>query len=526
MKRKLAMLLSAVMVLGLLAGCGNNTQPEVSDEVNKSESVAAAVSGNLSEAGDLDTSDLISASATVGAMDNVSYVMIYNPYIYNEADENGYPNPEILNTGDFSSQIIMGMNRAGNLGSDIEIPVNISQAEINKDVDTSGVNREGVRSDLMDPTYFLYDTHEFFHSDVTMQNTLKDTFQCLYEGEYCYIWVLDGSITEADAQMMGQEFDTNVYLKDVEAFGTARFTENGGKVNLLFYPLQEGIGGYFTLADIFASTEVSEDMAESYGFNTDHAIVHINSDYVTTNPGYAKSTMAHEFQHLICASDCFNYYETPVMKTWLNEAMSAYAEDLVYPGIKEEGYYNQFFYLSDNFRTGQSLYNFDTSFDEYIGAYGVVYLYSEYLSTYAGEDVFSNIHSYWRNSYSTTVTEAEAIVNSVPEDLYSYIESRYIYSDVIASGFASEDEEWMSKLTLDFYLTTLSGKLANLTEYENEIRALMLYGEINPVDIEGGGRVLVATQNGSYEIPADADPNLIYVGLDADFQPISMFSVN
>lgn len=516
MKRKIAVLLCAAMVLGSLTACGSN-QAETEMDVSKNASAEMELSEGV---GDYE-GELSDAS---GSLDGVSYVMIYNPYIYNESDENGTPSPAVLNTGDFSSQIVMGMNRAGDLGSDIEVPVNISQAEINKDVDTSGANREGVRAGAMDPEYSLYDTHEFFHSAPEMISTVKDTFECLYVGEYCYIWSLDGSISEADAAVMGQEFDTNIYLKDVEAFGTARFTDNGGKVNLLFYPLKEGIGGFFTLADIFSSAEVNETLAEAYKFNTDHAIVHINSRYVTENPGYAKSTMTHEFQHLICASDCFNYSETPVMKTWLNEAMSAYAEEMVYPGIKEEGYYNQFFYLSDNFRKGQSLYNFDTTFDEYIGAYGVVYLFSQYLSEIAGDDVFSNVHSYWRNSYSATVTEAEALANSVPADVYADIDSKYTYSDAIAQGFATEDEEWISKLTLDFYIETLSVELANLHEYEDQVHALMLYGEINPLDIEGGGRIVVATQNGSYEIPADADPNLVYIGLDENFEPISMFS--
>ena len=57
------------------------------------------------------------------------------------------------------------------------------------------------------------------------------------------------------------------------------------------------------------------------------------------------------------------------------------------------------------------------------------------------------------------------------------------------------------------------------------MRGAMLYTEVSPVEIEGGGRILVATQNGSYQIPADADPCLVYVGLDANFNVVSMFSV-
>ena len=110
--------------------------------------------------------------------------------------------------------------------------------------------------------------------------------------------------------------------------------------------------------------------------------------------GFVKSTLAHELQHLICATDAFNYMDSPFMRTWLNEAMSAYAEEMVYPGIKESGGYNEVYYLSNNFRTGQSLYNFDTTFDEYIGAYGAVYLYSQYLREQIGENFFKDIHDF------------------------------------------------------------------------------------------------------------------------------------
>ena len=77
-------------------------------------------------------------------------------------------------------------------------------------------------------------------------------------------------------------------------------------------------------------------------------------------------------------------------------------------------------------------------------------------------------------------------------------------------------------MALDFYIETLKPDLSNLHGMENQMRASMLYTEMNPVEIEGGGRILVATQNGSYEIPKDADPYLVYVALDADFNVVSI----
>ncbi len=510
MKRKLALLLCMLMVVASVFGCGQKAADN-------------DTSVNASQNEEVDGSSLTQAAV----LENASYVMIYNPYIFDESGSMGVADPAKMSTGDFSSQIVTGMNRAGDLG-EIEMPGMISQAEINGNVDDSAVNREGVRAEMIDPEYTLYSVHDFWHPDINMQNQQKDTFNCLYVGEYCYIWTMNNSITEPEAQAMGQDFDAKIFAQITGAFGPARFTENGGKVNLLIYPIQDRIGGFFTTADIYSSAELPEDMANQYGFNTDHAIVHINSKYVKENPDYAKSTMAHELQHQICASNCFNYYETPLMETWFNEGMSAVAEELVYPGIKEAGYYNQCFYLSNNYRTGQSLYNFDTAFDEYIGAYGIVYLFTEYLeqemAPYSWGNLFYNVHDFWRNSYSADISVADALAVSVPKEFYMDIDSEYIYPSYISAGFENENDEWLSKLTLDFYIETLSPELANLTEYADQVHSLMLYSEINPVEIEGGGRIVIATQNSTYQIPADADPNLIYVGLDANFNPVDIYT--
>ena len=85
----------------------------------------------------------------------------------------------------------------------------------------------------------------------------------------------------------------------------------------------------------------------------------------------------------------------------------------------------------------------------------------------------------------------------------------------------------MSKMTLDFYIETLSMQLAQLEEYEDIAHLFMLYDEINPVDIEGGGRVIVATEGDSFTIPEDADTELLYIGLNESFEvvtePISVY---
>jgi hypothetical protein len=101
------------------------------------------------------------------------------------------------------------------------------------------------------------------------------------------------------------------------------------------------------------------------------------------------------------------------------------------------------------------------------------------METYAWNNLFYNVHDFWRNSYSADISVAEALTVSVPKEFYMDIDCEYSYPSYISAGFANEHDEWLSKLTLDFYIETLSPELANLTEYADQVHSLMLYSEIN-----------------------------------------------
>ena len=455
-------------------------------------------------------------------LDGAEYVLIYDPLIYDEIDPEQLLRETSLDTGDLASQIVTGSVRADDMMDMLDMPVLLSQGQINKDVNRDAIQWNGEKGMGMDPVYSKGDRHEFycFAGDLSLKSRELATFDCIYEGETCYIWSYNQSISEEEAAELGEEFDGNIYQKDVDAFGQGRFTEDGGKVNILMYPMQEQLGGFFAMADIFSQGELSPQYENLLRPNYDHAIININSEMLSENMPYVKSTLAHEFQHLICASEIFYTEGTPIMRTWLNEAMSAYAEEMVYPGIKEEGMYNQMMYLSDFYRTGQSLYNFGTEGDEYIGAYGAVYLFSQYLSQRTGDDIFYKVHEFWRTEGNPAMDEAAALAGAVTKDFYQEIDKSYDYPDQVSRAFTSPAEEWMSKLTLCFYMESLSGKLAKLEEYEDALRSCCLYSELDPQQIEGGGRMLVQSNDGDFEVPENADSGLLYIGLDADFHPI------
>lgn len=523
-KRILALLLCAVLLVSL-AACSANKPAENGEGGNESidpgmmsfsaQSVSGGIAGGDQEGGDLPSADATGRSGFFdGTITDTNYLMIYNPMIYDE--RGGYFQDSDCSTGDFGDQIMTNINRADGL-NELEFPTMISQSDLFDITNSTGLESDAHRAGGLDPVHTVGETYTFGRYNAEMNERFEADFTCVYEGSYCYVWSTENSITAEQAKPIADEFDANVFEQDTEAFGHGRFTENGGKVNILFYPVMDGLLGFFTLCDIFTQEDGYNGLVVP---NYDHAIITINTQYID-QPEDINRTLAHEYQHQICASDTLVAGDGYFMVSWLNEAMSAYAEELTYPGSKFKSGYNQCMYLSNNYREGQSLYNFDNEFDIYIGDYGIVFLFEEYLRRENGNDVFSKVHSYWRENADS---EASALASSVTEDFYSQISSSVAYPSAISSGFNSTDEEWMSKLTLSFLLETNDMEFAKLSEYADRVHLLSLYDSPYAADIEGGGRIIVALQNGSYQIPADADGRLVYVALDNNFEPTGMYT--
>jgi len=507
MKKIIAVILTLILSVSVLSGCQSDTKTSVNTDGP----------GN-----DISLTEEQKNSDTLLSNDEISYVMIYNPNIYDEYKSYN----ELLNTGDFAPYVEAVVNRADGIEAPIPEFLPSSVAQNNSDVDLGGINLDGDRAGSFITPYEVGDTHDFYCG--ADSRTLK-TFRCMYAGEYCNVWGCDSSITSSDANEFGEEFDNNIYNQVINMFGNSRFADNGGKVNLLFYPMGQNLGGFFYIYDLLATGEFHPSEQSRYGINADHDIVNINSEMIRYNKEFAFSTMAHEFQHLICFTGFFYTMEGTCMRTWLNEAMSGYIEAYLYPNSKEDAGHYDAFVTSNRIRHGQSMYNFDTTMPTAnnseldIGVYGSVYLFSEYLATVGGSDVFSNIHAYWRDSYSSTLDEAEAIAESVSPALYDRIDGILDYGTDIL--FDDKNDEWMSKLVLDFYLSLLKPDSNTPEAYEKIEAQTLLYDEINPAEIEGGGRVIVALKDGEFKFPDDADDGLVYVGLNSNFEIVTPYVI-
>lgn len=519
MKEKMTRILSLLLCVSLilcLAACGGAGQTDMTGD--------QAGINNTSEPDVTQTENTEPPKVEQISDENgkLRYVMIYNPKVYKESASFG----NNLSTGDFGMQVDTSMAKADGLEMPTDYPFNPwNQTDIDPDIPLDELNLDGDRADTMITPYSVGNSKTFYCFDSSMNRTSKE-FTCLYTGSYCNIWSYDPQFNSYAAEIYGKAFDEKIYPQMLDSFGTARFAENGGKVNLLFYPMTDGLAGCFTNADLYSSSEVPTELAGLYGMNTDHAILNINSAYAI----YVElvdlmcSTMAHEFQHLICATDSTYALNGEYCSTWLNEAMSGYVEEMLYPGAKETSGHYEAFAMSDRIRYGQSLYNFETDNTD-IGVYGSVYLFSEYLAGLTNQGTtFRNFHDSWRNSYSMTICDSEGLYSIMPQNVIDEISGTIDFSDSVV--FESEKEEWMSKLTLAFYMSLLANDPTAPSAYSNVDPLTLLYDEINPANIEGGGRVIIAVKDSVFNIPEDADDGLVYVGLDENFQPITSFITN
>lgn len=548
MKKLTAILLCLLLTAALFAGCSGAEDTPDTTKAEAAQTTAAqttaaqtdapvdpAASGNYDPeqtlnpgepseevAGKLAFTDDISALAE----GTVSYVMIYNPFLNDDSRRNGSSWLfDTINTGDISTQIEVDMNRADELPE--ELPYGwISQGQL-PTPDTTGMVFEQDRAGGLPGIYSVGESHDFFTYNDSFTDRTLDSYTCGYAGAHCYVWVNDKSSLSGDlVELFGRKFDEETFQTDNALFGSDRFTEAGGKVNILFYDIAQNLYGYFTGMDNYYSYEFeSEEKAREMKCNTDEAIIFINAN-IARIPGEEASiisTLAHEYQHQICdSSRIASFYSGHCadIDNWFNEAMSGFVEEYMYPGIQEKNGRYQALHSSDTLREGQSLYNFST--EQGIGAYGSVFLFAEYLANLdGGVDVFHNFHDYWRYSGSETLNTAEAIYWSVSEQTRNYINEKYPYA--LNDPTVTPAQEWLSKLTLDYYLSMLHYDVTSSETFALVDADKLLFNSLYPtdLDLESGGRTVFAVGDG-FTVPMDAENGLIYVGLDENYLPISV----
>lgn len=159
-----------------------------------------------------------------------------------------------------------------------------------------------------------------------------------------------GGFTAQDYQDIGTEFDNLIYPTDVSYFGTPLDDDNNGRVIILYTPqvnkmTKSGspggfVGGFFFVGDFFPVTGAGS-CAQSNSAEIFYVLTPDPTGSIIPNGGGSgnvrttsqvrqgtRGTIAHEFQHMINASERIRSpIEQPLEDTWLDEALSHFAED-------------------------------------------------------------------------------------------------------------------------------------------------------------------------------------------------------
>ncbi|MEH7095618.1 Ig-like domain-containing protein [Neobacillus vireti] len=256
------------------------------------------------------------------------------------------------------------------------------------------------RNMLSTSSFAVGDSKSFWVANIESDYDYEITAQLLYSGTTSNVWVYNNQITAADAQKLGQEFDTKIKPMVNTNFGMESDVDGNGKVNILCYDIQDGfsgtggyVAGYFNPYDLYDLPDSNQ--MEVFNIDT-YPTMGIGSG---KDVSQAYSTLAHEFQHMVDFNrTAFIEGSTTQMDTWLDEGLSMAAEQ-IYTGsplTDRIDYYN----YSDSITNGHSLLYWD-DYGDVLSNYSLSYLFFQYLKLQAGQGdkIFKEIVENPNNNY-------------------------------------------------------------------------------------------------------------------------------
>ncbi len=352
-------------------------------------------------------------------------------------------------------------------------------------------------------------------------NSIK--FKVLYKGSHCYIWTpvsSNSNVYPLDklgsglAKKAAQEFDSK-FDKMKSSFGShSNGTQGDGRVHILYYNIDDGWtpGNGYT-SGFFWSVDLHENGLPIINIDTYPTVFYGSSTNITKS----YPVLMHEYQHLINYSECGS---TP---TWLDEAMSAAAEEICYPGSAIcsyiENWLNYSFgakkdwlnppiehkYTSSySLHKGFSMYKWDDSLPtaDLLALYAQVALFSQYIYTQFGNATFRKLLV--RIAEGDTVPDAIKKVTGKPA-------ATVVRNFRIA--LTANTSQSISNGTYGFKMQ--SGY--DPAQYHDVTN---LYSLLSPVvftgskcTIYGGGAITVKPVNNVYNPPSDANSSLKYIGV-------------
>ncbi len=267
-----------------------------------------------------------------------------------------------------------------------------------------------------------------------VNNTVNEqTFVLQYSGKHCNVWLEKADNWQITSEMvaeLGAEFDVNIYDRMTAAFGPVYDLDGDGKVAIFLYDIQEGyvegsgipyIGGLFMRDDLTDDPEYNH--MDALHIDT-YPSIYSHGAY---NLSKSKSTIAHEFQHLIeiSATLTSNVVELPL---WVNEGLSTAAEHMIYgPQENRISQYNEYV------EPGDPLAEWDGNLSDY----ALSYLFFQYLRIQT-QDFTGGGEALYRQIVQTGGTATQAIEQAIKQ-FYPYTNMDQIIRNFYIALTLNED---------------------------------------------------------------------------------------
>ena len=353
------------------------------------------------------------------------------------------------------------------------------------------------------------------------------SFKCVAKGDHCYVWTPSQNlagyypldvIDPTFPQQVCDEFESK-YQQMNSSFGNHNNGSQGdGRVHLMYYNIDDGwdinnTTGY--VAGYFSSYDFSSNGLPMIHVDTYPCVYYVNAageEVIRLRNSY--SVFCHEYQHLI------NYSQTGGMDTWLNECMSAAAEEICYPGSsvvsRIQSWENYYYSTNDDWLTpptefgyspeyelhnGYSMYDWSNYMEYILPLYSQVSLFAQYLFTHYDNPIFRAITT----AYNSSGSAQNAITSACGTNVAEIVKNFRIA--VTANDPVSYDG-------LYGFVPQEGYDPANYHNVANP------YDLLSPIiytgsscSIAGGGAITVKPIGGVYNPPAGASSSLVYIGI-------------
>lgn len=445
------------------------------------------------------------------------YVVIYNPattsYSYASTGElSGLIETEITGIDSLAKSII----------SDRPYKIDIdSELAENSQVMQEQFNVESV-------SFEVGDTHTFsINSSYCPLPNSNVVFEVLAKGEHCYIWTPTSTesnvypldeIDPAFAQICADEFDSKFDLMQSSFGNHTNGSQGDGRLNILYYNIDDGwTPGEGYVAGFFSAYDITSNGMPLLNIDTYPGVYYVNAEGETIiDVTDTYGTMVHEYQHLI------NYSECGYTETWLNESMSAAAEEICYPGSsiapRIQSWMNYHFSTNSDWlnppseheyqsewllHNGFSMYDWSNwmDTDDRLALYAQVSLYSQYLYTQYGNSIYRSILELLANGQEFQY----AFQNLTGQSLSEFTKNFRI------ALVSNDPNSFDGVYGFDMQEGYDPSEYYGVENLYNWLSPIVFTG--NSCEIDGGGAIVIKPCDGIFYPPVGADSMLEYYGI-------------